>query len=625
MVSDLGPRVISRMRRSFWPLAVVVALACGLITARAIRGGGFYDDDLATFGLGQEYGFGLNTFIGLPGAREHFNPAATALFKAVGVTGPEWVVAAAITVLLVGLFTILVTTLTRQITDSPAAALTLGFLAGTSIVIGRIALQWTMVSVYLTMLCAGLATLILAIRWLRKRSALTLIGCGAAQLLALWFSDRATLVPLLVLALVWVLGPEKDGWSPIELWRRSQSALPLLATVFGIVFVQILITVVMMSRNTDTPGFAAANTTTITTWGLVVINWWLRGVTSVLANHFPRNVVSEMNLLSIGASPAGGWLLGASVLVGLIVGTVRNLKSALTWLLLIIFVTLSGVQIAAVRLAAFGPERIAEIPRYQEMTVLGFICLVPLAWNAAGRPRPAKPWPTTLAAVLLIGFGSFWFLQLRSGIRSAQAQPNSAAAYAKNLRSSLSHATASGRSVTLLDEYVPDYMLWRTVPQKARYGWLSRVAGVLAPGVRLPPINGPYGQVLRADQAGSIRPVVLGATRRKILAGGSCGQATVGAQWLDPGVFGEVLAVPERMAVSNRPLLLSVDLKPGSGRGHASVVVPGSLPLFSFDLDRFPTGFRYLLPAGTRSVSVELWDGSAACFTSLSVSPILRP
>ena len=617
-----GGAVASLTERRFGWLAAAIAIGCALITLRAGRAAGFVDDDIANLALGKRYGFGVETFFGLPETRDHLQPGSAALSKLVSVLGPHWLVAQLLAASLVGLLVFTVAFLVRRITDAPALSLGVAFAAGTSIVVGRIALWWTATSLNLPMLLAAALVIFLALCWWRSGSVWLLVACVGAQLAAESFSDRAVLVPLVVWAVL-LLDDSRATIRGNRLWRRTLSAAPLLVPLFAVALVHVSLTL-KLAGTTASPEITAALGAPLGDWVSGLGNWWARGVAGVLVNDIepPPGLGGEVSVLAPHALRimAGGIL----VLAVLLFFSLRNRYAALAWVAIAAIVSLSWFQLAVGRISTQGPVGLAGVPRYQDVTLLVILVMVPLAWTISGRPRVGLR-PTVGAGVVVL-VALAWLFQLRAGIRGALERPMAAALYADNLQRSISRLGSSPGRFTILDERVPDSVMFR-VPQTGSFSWLSTAIGILAPGLPKQSFGDLGSTPVKVGQDGTALPVRLSAVR-SLGAGKRCVATSPNSLWLG-GSRRVVIPVSRRAAESGLPLVLTVRLTEGSQRGQVGVMSlrPGSslLPTQVVELAQSPGGFRALLEPGTPEAGLDFWGGARTCVVAASTAVVASP
>ncbi len=614
--------------RRFWLAAFALATVCALVSVRAGRSAGFIDDDLANLAYGKQFGFGTETFLGLPEARDHLLPGTAALNKVLSLLGPHWWVAQVITAVLVLTAVVLTAAFLRQLTGSPRLALFVCFLVGTSLVIGRIALWWTAASLSLPMLCMAFVTLILSVLWFESRSRVFLVLAVIAQLLACSFSDRAVLLPALVWVVLAVRTPNGPGSLASQLRARTRRMLPLLVPLAAIVVAQVVLTLILAKANTS-GGISYAASASAVTWAEVIANWWARGVAGVLSNTFPPpSLLTEGSLdpgkLSLwNGTTLAATSVGAAVLAALGFITLRSSRAALAWAALAALVTLSGVQIAAGRLESLGAAGIAMIPRYQELTLLFLAVLLPLAWSLPGRRRVgASP---VLVTVVAFALATFWLIQLRSGVRAALDGPIVAASYAHNLDRSLRAAAARDDSYTVLDDRVPEAIM-RRIPQTAWASWLSSATRVLAAGAEQPAFDRLSGRAYRVLIDGTARPVSLGATLRLPSADLGCVSTTPDSAWLGAGTKRIDIRPPDNSVGSSEPLVLTVALARSGPVGEIGIVpASAQVPYRVLQLAQHPHGFRLLVPGESVAISIDLWGGARTCLRQVSLSRLQAP
>lgn len=597
--------------------AAGLGLLCGLVSLRAGRAAGFIDDDIANLGFGKRYGFGSETFLGLAETRDHVLPGAAALNKLLSATGPDWIVAQLVAALLVAALVLALAMLIREITASPWLALFVGFLVGTSIVTGRIALWWTAASLQLPFLVLAPVLLLASLRWWRARASWLVAACVLLQLLAASFSDRAVLIPPLVWVVILTLPSDGKESFGRQIISRTKESCALLIGLFAVVIAQIGLTLVLASSNTK-PVFATAGSLSVGGWLEVIANWWARGVAGVLTNDFPPPGFLEAGRVAIiDGQPVAVLAGGLAVTVTLALLTVRSRQAVFVWGALVLLVTVSGIQIAIGRVGALGPVGVATIPRYQDVTMLAVAVLVPLSWVVSGRPRP--PVGALSALMIVAAVCAAWFVQLRAGVRESLDRPMAAASYARNLRSSLEKLSPGLERYSLLDDRIPEYVMGR-VPQTASFSWLSAAVQVLAPGEQPPAFDGTQGTLLVAGPDGVVVPVretfTLQVTRGKL----GCVKTDVGSRWLK-GSRQVRVPVSPRAVRSLRPIVLDVRLVASSARGEVGVTAfPETIPSRTLPLGSHPDGFRVVLPGGTPEAVIDFWGGARTCLERVSVS-----
>lgn len=608
-------------RTRFVWLAFALAIVCALITARALRAGAFRDDDFVNIGLRQDAGLGMTTFFGTPELRDHLNPAAGGLSWLIGALGPEWWMAQWFAALLVGLIVVLGALVVRELTESPIVALGAAAMLGTSAVVVLTAGWWTTASSGLTMVAAALATILLALRWRRSRATKWLVLSWLLQLLACAFSDRAVIIPLLVWVLL-VLPPSSDAPTLRRVLDRTRSALPLLAGLFAIAISQVVLTALLAKANTS-GGLSYLASAPLVTWLEVVLNWWGRGVSATVINDFSGPTEGQE---VIGIKPQWDFsLAGGLLLIGaLLIGTVRNRSSAIIWLAFILLTTISGLQIAAGRLEVVGAEGIAAIPRYQDLSLLFGLLLVPTAWAASGRPLPRRGWGLSLLSGLTVVLAVVWLANLRSTVQGTQARIIAVASYSTNLRNSIIELSRDPSSRTVLDGYLPGFVVFQ-VPTTAGYNRIEKAARIISPNAKLPPVNQPNGALWQADGTGVLRPVRIGPQRQLSSTSPACGLNVATSNAFGPGSYGAQFAMATPIRNSLKPIMVSVELRNPSPRGTVALVSAGEfLPSYVYDIVSYPRGFRAVVPALTSSVTLSFWGGGGGCI-KVKAAKVLSP
>ncbi len=608
-------------RTRFVWLAFALAIVCALITARALRAGAFRDDDFVNIGLRQDAGLGMTTFFGTPELRDHLNPAAGGLSWLIGALGPEWWMAQWFAALCVGLIVVLGALVVRELTGSPIVALGAASMLGTSSVVVLTAGWWTTASSGLTMIAAALATILFALRWRRSRAIKWLVLSWLSQLLACAFSDRAVMIPLLVWVLL-ILPPSSDAPTVRRVLDRTRSALPLLAGLFAIAISQVVLTALLAKANTSS-GLSYFANAPVGTWVEVALNWWGRGVSATVINKFSGPTEGQE---LVGIKPRWGFsLAGGLLLLGaLLIGTVRNRSSAMIWLAFIFITTLSGFQIAAGRLEVMGAEWIAAVPRYQEMSLLAGLLLIPTAWVASGRPVPRRRWTLALLSGVVSLFAVVWLINLRVTVQATQARIIAVASYSGNLRNSISELARNPAGSAVLDGYLPDFVVFQ-VPTTSGYNRVERAASILAPGVRSQRFGALEGELWQADLTGTLRPVSTSAPRALLDGKAFCLRSAAGSVLFGPGSSAAQFPVPKSTRASLRSILVTVERRGASPIGTVALTPAGQLlPLYVYEIARYRRGFRAVIPALSSSVTIGFWGGGGGCI-KVKASEILSP
>lgn len=608
-------------RSRFVWLAFALATVCALITARALRAGAFRDDDFVNIGLRQDVGLGMTTFFGTPELRDHINPAAGGMSWLIGALGPEWWMAQWFAALCVGLIAVLGALVVRELTDAPIVALGTASLLGTSAVIVVTAGWWTTASAGLAMLCAALATILFALQWRRSRAIKWLVFSWLSQLLACAFSDRAVIIPLLVWVLL-ILPSSSDAPTLRRILERTRSAFPVLAGLFAIAISQVVATALLAKANTS-GGLSYFANAPLATWLEVVLNWWGRGVAATDINDFSGATEGQE---VVGLKPQWGFSLagGLLLLVALLVGTVRNRSSATIWLAFVLLTTISGLQIAAGRLEVVGAEGIAAIPRYQDLSLLFGLLLVPTAWAAAGRPLPQRGWGLSLLSGLVVVLAVVWLANLRSTVQGTQARIIAVASYSTNLRNSIIELSRDPSSSTVLDGYLPGFVVFQ-VPTTAGYNRIEKAARIISPSAKLPPVNQPKGALWLADASGVLRPVRIGPQRQLSSTSPACALSVATSNAFGPGSYGAQFAMATPIQNSLKPIMVSVELRNPSASGTVALVSAGEfLPSYVYDIASYPRGFRAVVPALTSSVTISFWGGAGGCI-KVKAAKVLSP
>ncbi len=596
-------------------LCLAAAAGAALLSARASRGGSFRDDDLVNIGYSIDTGFSLDSWLGPAEFREHLVPLAKLLTKLLAAVGPQWWIAQLYGAAVVALLVVLVAMAVRLITDSAVAAIAVGALTGSSIVVISIAQWWTSATLNLPMLCCSLLALVFALHWSRSRSWWMFGLAVLAQIAACAFSARATLVPLLIWFVVALQLSDGGAFNRVAAWRAIRGSAPIGLALCAVVGLQVLLTLLLASREIG-PGLGGALHAGSAVWFDVVRYWWQIGVAGTTLNSF-----GDVLPIANAAQITGGGVIALSFL-GVVAGlTIRGARSALAWAVLVILVTLSGVQIAAARVVSLGAQSIAAVPRYQDLTVLLLAVLIPAAWAASGRPWPKRPFVSGLLAAVCVGFFGIWLVNLRSDVLGNLSHSLSAANYARNMRSSLQRWAQDPRLQTLLDQRIPGYVVFQ-VPHTQDYNFASRAVQVFAPGVRVPPINSTLGKALKFDDGGVLRQVRTARMVSLQPTAAPCGSASRTAAWATPGGYLIPAHIPRAVTASGRPILLRVSLTKSSPAGFVGVLVVGEWPLYSLPLADYARGFRVLLPAGATDIQLQLWQGASTCVDSIKVGAI---
>ena len=579
----------------------------------ATRVGGFRDDDFATFGTGADYGLSLVALVGKPENFEHLVPSAGFLSWLMGVFGPHWWLAMAVTAGLVAALATLVVLIVRQLGGPALLALLSGAVVATSIVFETTALWWSAASAQLPMLVFAAATILLSLKWMVSRSQQIFAFAVVSQVAACSFYDRAQIVPVIVLVLLVVATPasEEITWGSIK--ARFLEARTLVASLFAVALFQLAVTLTLPGLNAG--NLSSAGHLSAGDWWSTVFDWWAIGVASAVWNQFPSFDPSWtlINYLELG---------GILVLIAIGVSTIRNRRSAAIWGSAVGLITLSGIQVAALRVGAVGPILFATIARYQELTVLILAIFIPTAWVAAGRPRPRSPaglyFLSFVAVIAAIG----WTLNLLGGLDAQQKAPKVAASYARNFKTSLERWDATGKTGTFLDQTIPTNVL-SPVPTTGDYNTVSKASRVLAPGVGFPSLNSLSGTMLTVDQLGVIAPVDIGPIRKIGPLKKSCGTSLRSADWLEPGGAIVPAHIPKTVSSSGRELILLVRMSKTTGQGRVFVTVSeSSWPVTVLRQHDYPSGFRTRLPAGSTGTTVQFWLGAGGCIDSIEVAEI---
>ena len=605
--------------KHFLGLVFAVAVACALISVRASRGGSFRDDDLVNIGYSQDTGFSIDSWLGPARFREHLVPGASLVHKLIAAVGPEWWMAQLAAAVLVAILVLGIALTVRAITESPWFAIGTSTLVGTSVVVVSTANWWTAAAVHLPMLCAAAFTTFAALRWLQTRSKAWFAVAIAGQLLACSFSDRAVPVPLMIAVVLVAAGSRTIRPTTKQVWADLKAALPLIVGLFAVVLLQIALTLMLSSAETANPALTGALHTGHAVWTEVVRYWWEIGVAATVLNSWAAVVPDAMDAALTTGGAAGLALI--AIVAGL---TIRSTKAALIWAALAILVTVSGIQIAFGRLIYVGPQVLALVPRYQELTVLFIAFLVPAAWVASGKPLPRSRPAAIMLAGVAAAFAVSWLAHLRTDIRGGQPHVIAAATYARTMKASLQWWEKQPGPKTLLEERVPGEVVF-AVPATQGYNFASRVARVFAPDAVVPPLNAINGRLLRLDQGGSLREVRSGPSSRLHLKKLGGGRASPAAVWGTAGGYWIPARVPTSVASSGHAILLRVELAKSGGVGSVGVLAVGAWPSYELAQDKYPHGFRVVMPAGTSNIELQLWHGASTCVTSIEAAPILYP
>ena len=594
-------------------LTLAVALLGGVAMINATRVGGFRDDDFSSLGIGQDYGLSLTSLVGKSGTYEHLVPSAGVLSLLVGASGPHWWLVVALEAGFVAALTALVVMLVRELGASALLALLVGAIVATSIVFEATGLWWSAASGQLPMLVFATATILLSLRWNVRRSQSLFALAVLSQVAACSFYDRAQIVPVIVFFLLVIATPANETIRTRDLVTRARAAAPLVGALLGVALAQLVITLSL-------PGVNSANLSAVGhysagKWLGLVFDWWTIGVGSTIENQFPVFSISPTSKAYVAP-------IGMLILIALAVATIRNGRSAAIWASAFAIVTLSGLQVGAVRSGYLGAAAVATVARYQELTVLVLATFIPAAWVAAGRPFPRSPAGVYFLSIVVIFAALGWTWNLVDGLTIQQRAPLVAAAYARNYEASLKRWNAGGKPFTLVDQRLPETVVF-AVPATGDYNRLSKATRILAPGVDPPDLYSLSGVFLVADQRGVMTPVDVGPMRRVGPSKTSCGTSARSANWLEPGGVVVATTFPKDVAKSEKELILTVRLSETTGEGRVFIVGSQSpWPLTELDLGSYPDGLRTSLPAGSTGATVQFWLGAGGCVDSVEVGEI---
>jgi len=596
-------------------LTLAIAVLGALAMVRAARVGAFRHDDFMLIGLGQDYGLSFTSLFGKPEYFEHLVPSSYALSWLMGALGPQWSIAVGFSAVLIMVLTVLVVNLARALGGSALVALAAGAAVATSLVYESMALWWPSESQQLTMLCCAAATGLFALRWIQTKSRAAFALAVLGQVAACSLYDRAQIVPVIIFFWLTVATPTSDALTRVGFAKRARDAAPIVGALLAVALLQLAVTLSLPGLNSG--NLSGALKITPREWWDVAVDWWGIGVGSVAWNRFPSAWEPwKAAKLYDSAATVGG----LAVLVALALATIRNKRSAAIWVSAAALISLSGVQVAALRVGFTGPVGLALTPRYQELTVLILATFIPAAWAAAGRPAPRSSAALAALSVVAVIAVAGWLINLRDGLPAQQIAPLRAATYTRNFKNSLWLWDKTHRATTFLDQRIPQDVIYR-VPSTEDYNYYSKAARIMAAGLAIPPPNKLTGVLLAADREGVLRSPSIGPNHRVGPTHKTCRYSKRSADWLQPGSVVVPFQVPSALTKSGRAMVLSVRLSETTAQGKVFVMSSvSSWPVIELQLTVYPNGFRTLLPARSSSSSVQFALGAGGCVDSMELA-----
>lgn len=621
--SRSGIRVIESFAdRRFLPLSGLVAIWAACLCAITGSRSGFFLDDFWMLGEARDLGLSPG-YLTRPITHDHLHPGRRLIEWLLVTLGPEWWMAVAFLTACTFVTVILTSFTVRRISGSATISLLAAAALGGSAIMLRSDLWWSSGVQELPAMALSLIAILTALRWDGSRSRVDLIASPIALLAATMFFDKyAAVLAIAIVLLVFARPPgQRLDWH--SLTARTRSCLPLLGALAAAAILCLLGYVFAVERVSQSLTGATRHAGA-REWLSYLAHWWSHGVGATVLNSntaIGPNIVQDPN----PAPDRLAWL-GVVLLLALAATTIRGWRSAAIWVSAGLIITASAVGVGSGRLATFGAAYLLD-PRYQDLTLLTLVLLVPAAWRASGGPHPRTTASLTATAAFTIGFAVLWFVNGRQALREWGRQPQAAAAWSANYSQSLERVARGngGSPITILSAAAPPSVVG---PQAvSRYTTTGPLASLLAPGVATVTAisaSGARSPVVTFDRFGRAQPADSPAVLRLGTGPPACGASPPATSWRDGRGFNVTAAIPLPLRGTSTGPVLAVRMSRLNGRGSLTLTASGSrLPFAVLPTASYPDGVRVEAPAAIRSVSVGLTGGASGCITAIEATPPL--
>jgi len=601
----------------FGPLLGLIGLASAALTGALAGGSGFFLDDFWTLGEGRDRGLTLHYLV-LPVTGDHIHPGRRLADWAVLSIGPEWWVAAAFMTLCLAATVVLAGIVVREISGSHWAGLLCAAMLGGSIAFLRSSVWWSSGVQEFPAAFLTLVMILAAVRYEKARNAWLVFLSAASFFIALCFFDKYTSMAAVACVLVLVARPPERSLSTADVWKRAQNYWQLIAALVAVAALITVIWLLGVDGGHD-PFGPKVRGASLGSWLGFLGSWWAHGVGGVMLN---TNSAIGGNL---GLDPTPSidnlsWV-GLILLALLAASTIRGSRAAAIWICALLVITLNAIVVGAGRLGQFDRAYLLD-PRYQDLTVLTLILLVPAAWRASGKPWLRGGAGRVICVVGLACLAGVWVINGRQAINEWARLPRAAGAYATIFKSSLEAVDLANPDLTILDEAAPNTVVGPLAASP--YNATGKLATLIAPDVNFS-VNQPVGPAVRFLPDGTAQLVSPTHVTRLTLSKPSCGTASASADWHNPGAFTTQAWKTNATHRTSADSLYAVTLRDTKSKGQIAVFPTGSLyPIATLSLAEYPRGTRVLIPSernnaiGAAGVTIKFWKGASGCVTQVT-------
>ena len=613
--------------RWFIQLALAIGLLSGALVAFGTRHGWFQIDDFPILNEAHDRGLSLD-FLLSPVMNERFSPGHRVIqWIVLQAPGNEWLVVIVTSSLLVGVSSLLLAVLVRQITGEPLLALACGAVFGSWSGWTAISLWFGTAALTLPTIALMIAALIISVRWDRSRRKVDLFTAALLLLLACCFSVRAVILPPLLLILLVLATPSTRSITVADIWQRMKSVRALLIVAFLIP----VPFVVLDAKATGT--VSEATSPAAHDWLELSWHWILDGVGAVVLNAQPSvaghpattgaiGVVAEPGL---SGQPATVWAVaGICLLVLLAASTIRGTRSATVWVAMLGLLLLCGLEIGYARLGQLGLMIVSPL-RYHEADLLVIGVLAPAAWVASGKPFPRSGGARKLFTASAIVLAGLWLLSGARTVHSlhqADIGPRTRAAV-EAMRETVPPIISGTTKASLIDTRSPTSLSFagdRELPRTIKT-FVTSAPFSLFDRSGIPFI---------VDNNGFAHQLAISRTQLRWNVSPFCLNTTRSSHFFGPGSAGTKVDLPATLPAGRR-LVLTLKFAVSRAEGRMAIFFLPSRTGFSdaeIQADQVASGLRIIVPETATAISLSAWGGLRACLKSASLNvstPVPQP
>ena len=605
----------------FAPLLGLIGLASAALTGALAGGSGFFLDDFWTLGEARDRGLTLHYLV-LPVTGDHIHPGRRLVDWAVLSIGPEWWVAAAFMTLCLAATVVLAGIVVREISGSHWAGLLCAAMLGGSIAFLRSSVWWSSGVQEFPAAFLTLVMILAAVRYEKTRNAWLVFLSAASFFIALCFFDKYASMAAVACVLVLVARPPERSLSAADVWERAQTYWKLIAALVAVAALITVIWLLGVDGGHD-PFGPKVRGASLGSWLGFLGSWWAHGVGGVMLN---ANSAIGGNL---GLDPTPSidnlsWV-GLILLALLAASTIRGSRAAAIWVCALLIITLNAIVVGAGRLGQFDRAYLLD-PRYQDLTVLTLILLVPAAWRASGKPWLRSGAGRVICVVGLACLAGVWVINGRQAINEWARLPRAAGAYATTFKSSLEAVDLANPDLTILDEAAPNTVVGPLAASP--YNATGKLATLIAPDVNFS-VNQPVGPAVRFQPDGTAQIVSPTHVTRLTLSKPSCGTASASADWHHAGAFTVTTANAKPANQTTTAILYTISFGNTNSKGQVAVFPAGDpYPIATLPLADYSRAMRVLVPARRANkadmgvIRVALWRGASACVTQVTAAQL---